>query len=75
MKKLIESKDKGFCPYVLFLTQIQDIKYFKIAKDIDPKYYENFVLAKNKGVKFLAYKCKVNSKEIRLDKKIKIIDD
>ena len=75
LKKLIESKDKGFNPYVLFLTQIQDIKYFKIAKDIDPKYYENFVLAKNKGVKFLAYKCKVNSKEIRLDKKIKIIDD
>ena len=33
--KLINSIKKGFKPYVLFLTQIEGIKYFKIAKDID----------------------------------------
>ena len=32
---LINSIEKNYKPYVLFLTQIQDINAFKIAKDID----------------------------------------
>ena len=73
--KLIESIKKGFFPNVLFLTQIQDIKYFKIAKDIDENYYKNYLLAKKAGVNFLAYNCKLSSKEIKIEKKIKIIDE
>ena len=72
--KLINSIKKGFKPYVLFLTQIEGIKYFKIAKDIDNEYYKNYLVAKNSGVNFLAYNCKINSKEIKVGKKIKIID-
>ena len=72
--KLINSIKKGFKPYVLFLTQIEDIRYFKIAKDIDNEYYKNYLVAKNSGVNFLAYSCKINSKEIKIGKKIKIID-
>ena len=33
------------------------MEYFKIAKDIDNKYYENYLLAKKAGVNFLAYRC------------------
>ena len=62
--KLVKSLKNGFSPNVLFLTQIPDIKYFKIAKDIDENYYKNYLLAKKAGVKFLAYNCKVSSKEI-----------
>ena len=35
LKKLIEASKKGFKTYVLFLVQIENMKYFKIAKDID----------------------------------------
>ena len=73
--KLIESIKKGFKPYVLFLTQIQSIKYFKIAKDIDNDYYLNYLNAKKAGVNFLAYRCELSSKEIKVEKKIKIIDE
>ena len=73
--KLIESIKKGFKPYVLFLTQIQSIKYFKIAKDIDNDYYLNYLNAKKAGVNFLAYGCNLSSKEIKVEKKIKIIDE
>tara|TARA_Y100000590_G_scaffold428635_1_gene540189 strand:- start:215 stop:904 length:690 start_codon:yes stop_codon:yes gene_type:complete len=72
--KLIKSIKKGFKPYVLFLTQIEGIKYFKIAKDIDNEYYKNYLKAKNSGVNFLAYGCKINSKEIKVEKKIEIIN-
>ena len=59
----------------MFLTQIENMKYFKIAKDIDKDYYENYLIAKKSGVQFLAYKCKIDSKHIKIDKKIKIIDE
>ena len=73
--KLIDSKEKGYKPFVLFLTQIQDIKNFRIAKDIDNNYYQNYIAAKKAGVEFMAYRCSLNSKEIKIEKKIKIINE
>ena len=73
--KLVDSIKKKYDPYVLFLTQIQGIEYFRIAKDIDYNYYENYLLAKKAGVNFLAYRCYLSSKEIKIEKKIKIIDE
>ena len=73
--KLKESIKKKFEPFVLFLTQIEDIDVFCIAKDIDKIYYKNYLIAKKAGVKFLAYRCLINSKEIKIKEKIKIKDD
>ncbi len=75
IKTLIEASKKGYQCYVLFLVQISDCKYFKIAKDIDYEYYQNYIKAKKVGVKFIAYNCKVGSKEIKIDKRVNIIDE
>ncbi len=75
LKMLVNSIKKGYRPYVLFLTQIQDINKFRIAKDIDANYYKNYTEAKKAGVIFLAYRCYLNSKEIKIEKKINIIDE
>ncbi len=75
LKKLIDASKKGFKAYVLFLVQIENMKYFKIAKDIDKDYYENYLIAKKSGVQFLAYRCKIDTKQIKIDKRIKIIND
>ena len=75
IKTLIDASKKGFKSCVLFLVQIENMKYFKIAKDIDKAYYENYLIAKKSGVQFLAYKCKIDPKHIKIDKKIKIIDE
>tara|TARA_B100000424_G_scaffold260497_1_gene244405 strand:+ start:16 stop:702 length:687 start_codon:yes stop_codon:yes gene_type:complete len=75
LKKLSESIKQGYKPFVLFLIQIQDISKFRIAKDIDSEYYKNFIIAKEKGLKFIAYNCKLNSKEIVIKKKLQIIHD
>ncbi|MDA7604702.1 DNA/RNA nuclease SfsA [Candidatus Pelagibacter sp.] len=71
---LIDAIKKGYKTYLLFLVQIQNMEYFKIAKDIDPEYYKNYLLAKKAGVNFLAYRCDINSKKIFIEKKLKIID-
>ncbi len=72
---LIDAIKKGYKTYLIFLVQIQNMECFKIAKDIDNEYYKNYLKAKKAGVNFLAYRCKVSSKEIFIDKKIKIIDE
>ena len=75
LKTLIDATKKGYKSYIIFLVQIQGMKYFKIAKDIDKEYYQNYLLAKKAGVKFLAYRCKIDPiKEIKIEKKLKIID-
>ena len=51
------------------------MEYFKIAKDIDNEYYKNYLVSKKAGVNFLAYRCKIISKEILIEKKIKIINE
>ena len=43
---LIDAIKKGYKTYLLFLVQIQNMEYFKIAQDIDPEYYKNYLCLK-----------------------------
>ena len=72
---LIDAIKKSYKTYLIFLVQIQNMKYFKIAKDIDENYYKTYLIAKKAGVNFLAYRCDISSKKIFIDKKLKIVDD
>jgi len=72
---LIDAIKKGYKSYLLFLVQIQNMEKFKIAKDIDKEYYNNYLKAKKAGVNFLAYRCDISAKKIFIDKKLKIIND
>ena len=72
---LIDAIKKGYKSYLIFLVQIQNMEYFKIAKDIDNEYYKNYIIAKKAGVNFLAYRCKISSKKIFIEKKLKIINE
>ena len=72
---LIDAIKKGYKTYLIFLVQIQNMEKFKIASDIDIEYYKNYLTAKKAGVNFLAYRCKISSKEIFIEKKLKIINE
>ena len=71
---LIDAIKKGYKTYLIFLIQIQNMKNFKIAKDIDSEYYKNFLSAKKAGVNFLAYRCSINTKQITVEKKLRFLD-
>ena len=73
--ELIDAIKKGYKAYLIYLVQIQNMEYFKIAKDIDIEYNKNYLIAKKAGVNFLAYRCKINSKKILIDKKLKVLDE
>ena len=68
---LIDAIKKGYKSYLIFLVQIQNMENFKIARDIDSEYYINYLTAKKAGVNFLAYRCKISSKKIFIEKKNK----
>jgi sugar fermentation stimulation protein A len=70
--ELINAKEKEYQAYLIFLIQREDCNFFKISKDIDKKYYENFIQAKKKGVKFLCYSSKITSHGISLNKRLTI---
>lgn len=73
LEELEKAIKKGYESFLIYLVQREDCKEFRIAKDIDPKYYEGFLKAKKNGVKFISYSCKVNEKEIYVNKPIKIV--
>ena len=70
--ELSQMSKKGHQCLMIYLIQRSDVNQFKIAKDIDEKYYKNALIAKNSGVQFLAYSCKITKKGIYLYKKIDI---
>jgi len=72
---LIDAIKKGYKSYLLYLVQIENMENFKIAKDIDSEYYKNYLIAKKAGVNFLVYRCKITTKEIKIEKRLKIIND
>ena len=73
LEELEKAIKRGYESFLIYLVQREDCNEFRIAKDIDPKYYEGFLKAKKNGVKFISYSCKVNEKEIYVNKPIKIV--
>tara|TARA_B100001057_G_scaffold54268_1_gene48182 strand:- start:808 stop:1506 length:699 start_codon:yes stop_codon:yes gene_type:complete len=72
---LIDALKKGYKSYLIFLVQIQNMENFMIAKDIDYKYFKNYIAAKKAGVNFLAYRCNISTKKIYIEKKLKILNE
>ena len=70
LNELCNAKKKGYQSYILYLIQRENCDSFKIAKDIDEEYKIAFSKALKSGVKVLCYDCKLNSEEIKLNKRI-----
>ena len=68
--ELLKANRKGYQICLLFLIQRNDCNKFKIAKDIDLKYYELLAKAVKKNLKILCYDCKFTSKGIKLNREI-----
>ena len=70
LNELCNAKKKGYQSYILYLIQRENCDSFKIARDIDEEYIIAFSKALKSGVKVLCYDCKLNSEEIKLNKRI-----
>lgn len=64
---------QGHRAVMLYLIQRADVATFSIAGDFDPDYAEAFKLATAAGVEALAYRCRLNSEEIAVDRAVRIV--
>lgn len=71
--ELIQVKKEGIGAGILFLIQMDDIKYFTPNTEMDKNFSEALVLANKEGVDIFAYECDVGEDFITLKKEVKII--
>ena len=70
--ELVEVKKLGKAAAVLFLIQMEGVKYFTPHDDMDKKFGEALRIAKKSGVYILAYDCTVGENFITLKDTIEI---
>jgi sugar fermentation stimulation protein A len=76
-KHLNELRDmvkEGHRAVMLYVIQRTDDKEFKIAKEIDSKYYETLKEVRKEGVEVLVYQSTISKKEINITKSKKLLD-
>ena len=70
LNELIDMVKEGHRAVMLYIIQRTDDLGFEIAKQIDPKYFEAFEIARKMGVEVLVYQSNINFDEINVSKKI-----
>lgn len=71
--EMIQAVEEGYQGYIFFLIQFQGAKYFTPNKKTDPEFARVLRLAKEKGVKVLAYDSQVTENSIKLNQEIPVI--
>ncbi|AXH15344.1 DNA/RNA nuclease SfsA [Malaciobacter mytili] len=70
LNELIQMVKDGHRAVMLYIIQRTDKADFRIAKEIDPKYYDTFKEAIKQGVEVLVYQSYISHKEIYISKSI-----
>ncbi|MCM1026646.1 MAG: A/G-specific adenine glycosylase [Roseburia sp.] len=66
VEELIAAKQSGYRVFVLFVVQMEGVKYFTPNRDTHPAFAEALCRAAEAGVEILAYDCAVTPDSMRL---------
>ncbi len=72
LNELVDALEDGYEAYVFFVIQMEGVDYFTPAWDKHKEFGEALVYAYNKGVKVLAYDCKVSEDEVRIKENVRV---
>ncbi|PLY05036.1 MAG: DNA/RNA nuclease SfsA [Arcobacter sp.] len=70
LNELVSMVEEGHRAVMLYIIQRTDKVNFRLANEIDKKYYKAFLEARKKGVEVLVYQSDINHQEINIYKKI-----
>lgn len=73
VEELIKAKKDGYEAYVIFVVQMEGVRYFTPNKMTHPEFWEALCKAKKAGVKILAYDCKVEKADITLNSAVPVV--
>lgn len=74
LQELMSLKKQGIRTVMLFIVQREDCQHFKIEQQIDMVYCELLKEVQRAGVEVLAYQCSLSPQEIKVSKKLTIIN-
>ncbi len=72
LNELICALEDGYETYVFFVVQMEGVDFFTPAWDKHKAFGDALVNAHNKGVKVLAYDCKVSEDEVSINQAVKV---
>lgn len=72
LKELQKAVKKGYKSFVLFVIQMNDVKYFEPNRETHPEFADELKTAAENGVNLLAFDCKVTPGSIEIDKRVTI---
>lgn len=73
VKEMIQAVQEGYCGYIFFLIQIDNINKFTPNANMDKDFSDALIQAKKSGVKILAYNSIVTPTEIAIGEKVQLI--
>ncbi|MGN0538604.1 MAG: DNA/RNA nuclease SfsA [Candidatus Fimenecus sp.] len=72
LKELQKAVKEGYKSFVLFVIQMNDVKYFEPNRKTHPEFADELKKAAENGVNLLAFDCKVKPDSIEIDKRVPI---
>ena len=72
VRELISSMKDGYIPCLLFVIQMDDVRYFEPNRATDPDFADALKDAKDAGVNILAYTCSVTSDSMVLKDSVEV---
>ncbi len=73
LHELIKACESGYEAYIFFVIQMEKAEYFTPNRETHPEFADALKTASEKGVKILAYTCKISPEEMVIDKPCKVI--
>lgn len=73
INELIEVKKDGLRAAIIFLVQMDNIKYFSPNDEMDPEFGASLRTAINSGVEAYAYTCQVGKNYVLLNDKVDVV--
>lgn len=67
VEEMMQAKNEGYEVYVLFVIQMQGVRFFLPNKETDPDFANAVKKAAKEGVRFLAYDCIVTPDSMKLN--------
>ena len=72
LRELTRCMEEGYEAWVLFVIQMENVKYFASNDETHPAFGEALRLAAEKGVRVLAYDCRVSAEELHLGEPVEV---
>ena len=72
VEELIAARHEGYRVFVMFVVQMEGVKYFMPNRNTHPEFADALVKAEGEGVEVLAYDCRVTPGTMEINKPVEV---